>query len=235
MTAELEIRVVIAGGGQGTRFGAPLPKQFQLLGGRPVLIHGAERIASLPHVKEIVFVLPAMTLPPEVESGMDQFRRGHGSIPVQLIHGGSRRQDSVAKGLRAFSRPCDVAFIHDAARPFPPVDAMKSLASRAWDHGAAILALPATDTLKQSDEHGRVASTLDRRSIWRAQTPQALRGEFIDRLCLVLDEPTEFSDESAALESLGIPVSLVEGSEENFKITHRRDLLRAQAMLQALE
>jgi 2-C-methyl-D-erythritol 4-phosphate cytidylyltransferase/2-C-methyl-D-erythritol 2,4-cyclodiphosphate synthase len=232
MTARLELRAVVVAGGLGKRFGAPLPKQFHLLAGRPVLFWGAEAIARLENLREIVFVLPPGELPREVEAAFSEFERSHAGLALKRVTGGERRQDSVTRGLRAFSGTCDVALIHDAARPFPPVDAMRTLAARAWEDGGAILAVPATDTVKQADGEGRVAATLDRRTLWLAQTPQALRGEFIERLCLLLDETAEFTDESAALEALGIPVALVEGALTNFKITTQDDLARAETFNQ---
>lgn len=237
MTKRLETRAVVVAGGRSLRFGAPQPKQFHLLGGRPVLFYGADAIARLDSLKEIVFVFPQGDLHPAIEAELAQFSQKHTAIEVRRAPGGVRRQDSVASGLRAFSRPCDVALVHDAARPFPPVDAMRVLVDRAWELGGAILAVRATDTVKQAGkvDEPLIEATLDRSRIWLAQTPQAFRGEFIDRACALMSEPVEFTDESAVLEKLGIAVGLVEGSPENLKITRQRDLLMAELLLNRMQ
>lgn len=232
-TPSREVRAVIVAGGRGVRFGGALPKQFSLLAGTPVINHAARAIAALPSIAEIVLVLPEGDLPKAVDDSLAQLHREFKAVALARITGGNRRQDSVARGLRALSGPSSVVLVHDAARPFPPLEGMKNLIAKTVELGAGILALRATDTIKQADGEGRVAATLDRAGIWLAQTPQAFRGDLVGPLLSLLESEQEFTDESAALEALGVPVALVEGAESNFKITRPEDLARAEAFLKS--
>lgn len=220
------VGVVMVAAGRGQRFGSELPKQFAPLGGRPVYQHALSVFESLNEVVEIVLVLPRDGLPP----GMQPDWEGR----ARAVSGGAGRQDSVAAGLRALGSSIDLALVHDAARPFPPADAIRNLIERSIQHGGGLLALPAVDTIKQSNTEGCVAQTLDRNSIWLAQTPQAIRADHLPQLLELLDGESELTDESAALERLNVPVVLVAGSASNFKITHPDDLARAEAHLQTL-
>lgn len=240
MTKPPAVRAVILAAGRGSRFSghradpdAPsLPKQFQDLAGRPVALHSLTAIASLPAVVEVAVVLPDVDLPDALRRQLADPPHGDGSVSIRLVTGGLRRQDSVIAGLEAFSGPCDVALVHDAARPFPPRRALDSLVSRCLELGGALLAVPISDTVKLADRDLLVDSTLDREKLWLAQTPQAMRGELIERLLGLLRGEAEYTDESAALESLGVPVGLVEGAATNLKITGPEDLRRAEALLQ---
>ncbi|MBI3735429.1 2-C-methyl-D-erythritol 4-phosphate cytidylyltransferase [Candidatus Sumerlaeota bacterium] len=232
-------RAVIVAAGKGTRFGGKVPKQFAKLGGRMVLLHAMRALAEAREIREMVIVRrygPRDFMPlPGAGFELD-------GITIKIVEGGERRQDSVAAGLAAFSGPCDVALVHDAARPFPPVKPVRELirAVAGWNpkkprgkrsFGGGLLAIQATDTVKEARPDGSVARTLDRSKLWLAQTPQAIHGSLVPRVVTLLRGKVEFTDESAALEFLGVPVLLVEGAPENFKITRRGDLKRAEAML----
>lgn len=218
------VGAVIVAGGAGARFDAERPKQFQLLAGRPVVIRAATAIARVGCVREIVFVLPAGEVPREADQALQRFESEHDGISVRRVTGGPRRQDSVAAGLGALSPECQVALVHDGARPFPPGAAIERVAQEARDWGAALLATRVTDTVKREGPSGRVGETMDRGGLWLAQTPQAFRAEHIEAMIEVLKGELEMTDESAALESLGVEVALVEGSWTNLKITRPEDL-----------
>ncbi len=222
--------VVIVAGGRGLRLGAPVPKQFLPLADRPVFAHSLALFDALEFVTQLVLVVPAEGGLP---AGMERWLEGL-SRPARLVPGGrERRQQSVAHGLAALSEPFDVALVHDAARPFPDSAAIARLTRAAADLGGGLLAARSPDTIKLADADGRVERTLDRRQIWLAQTPQALRADLVAHAVEELTHPDapEYTDEAALLESWGVPVALVESTTGNFKITHGEDLARAEALL----
>jgi 2-C-methyl-D-erythritol 4-phosphate cytidylyltransferase len=226
-SAEPSVGVVLLAAGRGERHGGCRPKQFLMIGGRPVFSHSLRLLDALPGVRELVLVLPEEGLPPEQEA----FVQGLGH-PVRRVAGGKRRQDSVAAGLAALEGPCDVALVHDAARPFPPPDAMEQLVRATMRMGGGLLATPASDTIKRSDGNGAVAETIDRSTVWMAQTPQAIRGDLLGRAIEDLRrEDLQVTDEASLLEHWGVPVALIASPPTNFKITNTGDLPRAESLL----
>lgn len=223
--------VVVVAAGRGVRLGAPLPKQFLPLAGRPVFAHSLQVFQQLEFVSCVVLVLPATGVPKEIQAYINQM------VPaLRCVIGGPRRQDSVAAGLAALPADCAVALVHDAARPFPAPDAIAELARATQRCGGGLLAQRVVDTVKQADSAGRVAATLDRRTIWLAQTPQALRADLLPRAIGELRRPDlDVTDEAMLLEQWGVPVQLVESAPENFKITHAADLERAEQLCHARE
>ena len=234
MTAPLLVRAVIVAAGRGSRFGGDLPKQFSKIGGRTVLVHSLYAVASLPGIAEIIVVVPDGGLPSDAADDLAEAKSAHQHVHVQTVPGGERRQDSVLAGLGALSAPCDVALVHDAARPFPPMKPMRELIESAHSIGGGLLAVRAADTIKRADDEGNVASTLDRDGLWLAQTPQAFRGQFIHAMFPLLRSATEFTDEAAVLEALGIGVKLIESTPANIKITRAEDLQLAETLLEKI-
>ncbi len=236
MSKSLSARAVVLAAGRGVRFGGKIPKQFELLAGEPVFVHALRAIASAPEVKEIILVLPSGNPPRKFKDwNPSRDRKGAGSrrfsIPFRCVAGGARRQDSVAAGLVAITDPCDVILVHDAARPFPPKDAISELIRRTKKIGGGLLAVRVADTIKKEKADGSVKATLDRQGLWLAQTPQSFRADLKIKLLAILRRKREFTDEASALEALEIPVALVESSPSNFKITRREDFKLAEAWL----
>jgi 2-C-methyl-D-erythritol 4-phosphate cytidylyltransferase/2-C-methyl-D-erythritol 2,4-cyclodiphosphate synthase len=158
--------------------------------------------------------------------------------PVRAVAGGAARAESVRNGLAAAGAP--VVLVHDAARPFATPALAARVALAAARDGAALAAVPATDTVKRSlapaapGEDGRVAETLDRRALWLAQTPQGFRTELLERAYAAAGaRAAQATDECALVEALGVPVTLVPGEPGNFKLTGPEDLSRARALLEA--
>lgn len=220
--------VTIVAAGKGVRFGDGAPKQFLTLGDRPVFAHSLRLFDELPFVSEIVLVVPRESgLPDEHRKWVEGMRR-----PAKCVLGGTRRQESVANGLAAMSKGYEIALVHDAARPFPDPAAIAELARAAAKCGGGLLAARSPDTVKRSGAGGHVAETLDRETIWLAQTPQAIRAELVERAIKELNRPeVEVTDEAALLERWGVPAALVESSIHNFKITKADDLEYAQSIL----
>lgn len=207
-----------------------MPKQFLPLGGRPLFTHSLDCFIGLPFVTEVALVLPQATSPEAFSDTLAPY----GDRLICAI-GGARRQDSVAAGLAALSRPYDVALVHDAARPFVQGEAVKRLAHAAMETGGGLLAMRSADTVKRATADPgtpRVAETLDRETIWLAQTPQAIRGDLVPRATQAFRDPENtVTDEASLLEQWGVPVTLVESSSLNFKVTHPEDFAKAEAIL----
>jgi 2-C-methyl-D-erythritol 4-phosphate cytidylyltransferase / 2-C-methyl-D-erythritol 2,4-cyclodiphosphate synthase len=220
--------VLVLAGGSGSRVGADVPKQYLDLGGVPVIRRTVEVFLSHPAVDIVQVVI-----------GAEDSRRCSAALAgLELpapVTGGATRQDSGRRGLEALETAApDYVLIHDAARPFIDHGIIDRVV-RALEQASAVLpAVPVADTLKRgAGSPPLVTATVDRQYIWRAQTPQGFRfGEILaaHRSAAGL----ELTDDTAVAEHAGIAVSLVPGTEENFKITTQEDLRRAERMASAM-
>jgi 2-C-methyl-D-erythritol 4-phosphate cytidylyltransferase/2-C-methyl-D-erythritol 2,4-cyclodiphosphate synthase len=214
------VTAIIAAGGRGVRFGDAHPKQLLVLDGRAILERSVEAFLSHPMIDEVVVALPA-ELAQHPPSYLTSARK-----PLLVVAGGPRRQDSVANAFRAAAAASEVFVIHDAARPFVSADLIQRTIEAAADGGAALAAVQSRDTVKRADA-GAVRETLDRRSIYLAQTPQGFRRHVLDA---ALRSVADATDEAELAERAGHPVRLVEGEAMNIKITTPADLEIAQAI-----
>lgn len=233
--------------GTGQRLGAPVHKALVDLDGRTLVEHCVERLLRSDVIGPCVVVghtddlerLRAL-LAPIAEHARRELRNSlapsahSAQRELCVIAGGARRQDSVAAGLDALPASCERVFVHDAARPFVPLDALPALAEAVSQGGAALLAVPLADTVKQTDDDPRhVARTLDRSRLHAAQTPQAFRRQELSALLTEADaQSISVTDEAALYEASGRPVQLVPGSRLNFKLTTAEDLALVRALLQ---
>jgi len=218
---------IVAAGGSGVRAG--VAKQWLVLGGETVLRRAARALAACPLVDEIVAVVP----PGEESRGSDELS-GLGR-PARAVPGGIARADSVRNGLAA-AEGSAVVLVHDAARPFATPELAARVAEAAARDGAALAALPVTDTVKRAagEDDPRVAETLDRRTLWLAQTPQGFRRDLLVRAFETAGAAAAAAtDECSLVERLGATVTLVPGEPGNFKITGPADVDRARAALEA--
>jgi len=218
---------IVAAGGSGVRAG--IAKQWLVLGGETVLRRAARALAACPLVDEIVAVVP----PGEERRGADELA-GLGR-PARAVAGGAARADSVRNGLAA-SEGSAVVLVHDAARPFATPALVARVAEAAARDGAALAALPVTDTVKRAAAEAdlRVAETLDRRTLWLAQTPQGFRRDLLLRAYEAAGTAAAAAtDECSLVERTGAPVTLVPGEPGNFKITGPGDVERARTALEA--
>ncbi len=214
------VTAIIAAGGRGERLGASVPKQLLEIGGRPILERSVQAFLSHADVTDVVVALPqdlAKNPPPYLLNA---------SKTVTLVTGGVRRQDSVAAAFRAVSTHADVVVIHDAARPFVSADLISRTIAAAAESGAALAAVEARDTVKKVSG-GVVAETLDRRTIFLAQTPQAFRRDVLRDALQITGDAT---DEAALAEQAGHPVRIVAGEASNIKITTPEDLIVGDAL-----
>jgi 16S rRNA (cytidine(1402)-2'-O)-methyltransferase len=222
--------VLIPAAGSGVRLGAPLPKQYLEIAGRAVLAHTVAVFDALDECRGIVI---ATDDPARVATLLDAHPTRR---PVRIVDGGATRQESVARALAALPAEAgdnDVVLVHDAARPCVTTAHVRAVAAAIAEHGAALLALTARDTIKTGSA-GIVEGTLDRRTIHLAQTPQGARAALL-RTSFERASADGFdgTDEASLLEHAGIAVHLVEGAPSNLKITTPDDLVMAAAVLAA--
>jgi 2-C-methyl-D-erythritol 4-phosphate cytidylyltransferase len=219
---------IIAAAGAGTRMASDRPKQFLLLAGTPVLIHTLKVFEQCESIQEVILVLPA-----EESAGFLSLAGKFGLRKVaRVVPGGVTRADSVKRGLAAIrAATAEIVVVHDGVRPFVTVEEIDATVAAAQIDGAAILVAPVTDTIKQVSDQ-RVERTLDRGVLRRAMTPQCFRYELLRQAYQAADvTDASLTDESVLVEKIGIPVSVVEGSPRNIKITTADDLAIAEAIL----
>jgi 2-C-methyl-D-erythritol 4-phosphate cytidylyltransferase/2-C-methyl-D-erythritol 2,4-cyclodiphosphate synthase len=229
----VRVSAIIAAGGRGARFGGDRPKQLLTLGGRPILQRSVDAFLNSELIDELV-----VALPPDLAADAPAYLRQQ-SKPIAIVEGGARRQDSVANAFARVARGTEVVVIHDAARPLVSADLIRRTIEAAAEHGAAIAALAATDTVKRGDAHRVIVDTLPRQEIFLAQTPQAFRTDVL-RDALALAGPLgsardrrdgDATDEAMLAERAGHPVRLVDGESRNLKITTADDLDVAERLL----
>ncbi|MFH0792807.1 MAG: 2-C-methyl-D-erythritol 4-phosphate cytidylyltransferase [bacterium] len=224
--------LIVVAGGRGLRVGGDTPKQFLPLAGKPLLLHTLEAFRSIEAIHEYVLVLPKEFADHPALAVITE----RADCPLKKIVGGEQRQDSVYAGLRASAADSQIVLVHDAVRPFPPAEGVREAIRVAAKDGAAILALPVVDTIKQVDKEGRATKTVERESLWIAQTPQVFRREILLGAFEKFRHTGQiFTDDAALVESAGHPVRVVPGSAENFKITTPEDLERAGKFLSERE
>ncbi len=216
---------IIAAGGRGARFGAAGPKQFLALGGKPILRYSIEALAGCPLVSEIVVALPA-----DIVADPPAYLAAAGK-PTVVVEGGARRQDSVARAFARVASSADVVVIHDAARPFVSGGLIARTIDAAVAYGAAIAALPATDTVKRGNVNRVIVGTFPRGEVFLAQTPQAFKTSVLRDALALASGHAEATDEAMLAEQAGHPVILVDGDPRNIKITTPDDLEMAEALM----
>lgn len=221
--------IVVPAAGIGARMGAGCPKQYLPLVGKTVIEHTLERLLALPNIAGIYLVLGAD----------DNYWNDLSLAQNNRIHrvsGGAERCDSVLNALEQLCNNAstnDWVLVHDAARPCVHVQSVLHLIEQVKNHPVGgILGVPVSDTLKQVN-NSIIDSTVDRRLLWQAQTPQMFRlGLLRDCLQRGLREGKLITDESSALESYGHQPLMVQGRSDNIKITRPEDLAIAAMLLQ---
>ena len=207
-----------------------IPKQFLKLDGKPVLAVTLEKFNGCPLIHGIIVVVPA----DDVDFCMNEIVKKYGLKKVlKVIAGGKRRQDSVRAGIKAIERGYDNALIHDGVRPFVSNETIKNSIEAIKYERAVITAIPAKDTIKKVSKDGYVANTFERKHLWLIQTPQVFKYEDILNAHMRAESEAwdEVTDDAMLMEKLGIPVKIVEGSEDNIKVTTPHDLEYAQFLL----
>ena len=225
MISNNKIGVVLPAGGVGRRFGADKPKQLLHINGVEVYRHCVNTFLLLSYIDQIVFVCPE----PYRKQFQDEFSS---ESRVTVVVGGEHRWQSVRNGVNALERDVTYVLAHDVARPFVSEVIIKDVIHSVMDKGATIVAKPVTDTVKVVKD-GLVTETIDRSTVFLAQTPQAFAVEELKRAYLEVEEDTSFipTDEASIFEKIGKTVHVVSGDEWNDKITTPVDLQRFEQML----
>jgi 2-C-methyl-D-erythritol 4-phosphate cytidylyltransferase len=227
----MKVAVILPAAGLGTRMGKGAAektgtsrKQFMLLEGSPILMHTVRKFTASPRVSEIVVAVRAEDV--EWVSGM--LARGFSGCPVRAVEGGNSRQQSVGNALNAIAPDTDLVAVHDAVRPFIDLETIDKVFDEAAETGAAIVGVPAVDTVKQvirGTSHVRIRSTLPREKLVMAQTPQVFRYDLLKRAFeMARADGFAGTDESSLVERLDVEVSVVMGSDRNIKITKPGDM-----------
>ncbi len=225
----MPVSAIIVAGGKGIRMGGAVRKQYMTLGERPVLGHTLAVFDAHEEIDKIFLVIPKddFDFCREILSSL---RLRKEAVPVS---GGAARQDSVYNGLVAAEGTCDIVLIHDAVRPFVSAEQITACISGARECGACIPGLPVHDTLKQITEGDYIEKTLDRETVWLAQTPQAFQYDIIRNAHKIAKKQGYTgTDDASLLERLGKKVKIISGSRYNIKITTREDMKLAKAILE---
>ena len=228
----MQVFAILPAAGVGTRMAAAQPKQFLELNGLPILVHSLRAFAAVPRVDKIYVAVR----PSERERVAAQVREYGLAGKVVVVEGGDHRQDSVSHALKALDcSDDDVVLVHDAVRPLIDVATIERTIDAVAEHGAAIVGLPAVDTVKQVERtaHGAlITSTIPREFVVLAQTPQGFRCGLLQRaFAEATADGFVGTDEASVVERAGHPVAVVPGSQVNLKITQPGDLALAEFYL----
>jgi len=216
------VSAIIVAAGSGRRLGMRTPKAFVRLAGRPMFEHSLRTFSNAGTIEQLVLVVP-----PRHRFGKAGLLKRYPKLTA-FVPGGAERADSVRAGLAAVSPKAKLVLVHDAARPLVRREDIAAVVRAAARHRAAVLAEPASDTIKRADR-GFIQATLNRDYLWRAQTPQGFDLKLLKRAYRAPSrKPT---DDSALAEALGVRVALVTASGPNIKITTRTDLEYAAWLL----
>jgi 2-C-methyl-D-erythritol 4-phosphate cytidylyltransferase len=220
---------VIVAAGRGQRLGRP--KQFIELAGVPMVGWSIQTFAAMPEIAELVIA----TEPESIEPLSELALRLAPNLTQRVVRGGPLRQDSAREGIMALSDRCDATLIHDGARPLVTAADVRAGMREVRAGRASLLAEPVVDTIKLVDRDSLiVGATLDRGTLWAAQTPQfALTAELRAAHERGRRDGVAVTDDAALLERLGISVVVVASTSENFKVTLPGDVIRAETILNA--
>jgi 2-C-methyl-D-erythritol 4-phosphate cytidylyltransferase len=218
----------VVAAGKGTRLGGGTLKQYRPLAGIPVVLRALRPFTTHPEVAQVVLVLP----PSEAAAPPDFLAELQGSGLV-LTAGGDKRSDSVAAGLAALRSECAVVLVHDGARPFVDRAVIDGVIRGARAGDGAIAAVPLGDTLKEADaaDPSRIARTVSRDRLWRAQTPQGFPRELLERAhAHAREDRITATDDAALVEACGGTVRLIADTQRNLKITTAEDFALAELL-----
>lgn len=229
------IAAIVPAAGLGTRMGADTPKQFLELDGMALIIFTLKRLAACPAITDFLVATRAE----DVVSLQDKVAKAGLGRPARVVHGGDTRQQSVANALAQVDPSTEIVLVHDAVRPFVTREQIERVIAEARGRGAAILGIPAIDTVKEvkraslPEDVALISATIPRERIVLAQTPQAFSYALLrDAFRKAQEDDVSASDEAAVVERFGHEVFVVLGSERNLKITRPLDMDLARFYLE---
>ncbi|MDA7950349.1 MAG: 2-C-methyl-D-erythritol 4-phosphate cytidylyltransferase [Pirellulaceae bacterium] len=220
--------IILPAAGKSSRFGSPhYKKVYAKINNKPVWQYSVEQFQSFEQVKQILLVIH----PEDKTFFSENYSATAALLGCQVALGGKTRTDSVENGLTLVDSSITHIAVHDAARPCVKNDDLRKLFDKAQESSAAILATPITSTLKKGNSKGHILSTKSRENLWAAQTPQAFSKELLLQAYRQKKEGVNYTDESSLVEPLDHPITMVEGSRQNIKITTQDDLELVKAIL----
>ncbi len=214
---------VIVAGGTGLRMGSVLPKQFLLINGKPVLYYTIQAFLKAYEDIQIILVLPIDF----IENGNEIISAYFNSEKIKITTGGDTRFQSVKNGLQLIEED-SIIFVHDGVRCVTSIDLIKRCYEEALVTGTAIPVVKSRDSIRVIDEEG--VNSLDRSKVMLVQTPQTFHSKIL-LPAFQIDYKSRFTDEATVVEAYGIKLTMVDGDEENIKITHLMDLWFAEQIL----
>ena len=226
----MRVTAIVVAAGTGRRVGGGIVKTYLPIAGRPLVLRTLDRLFSTPIIDQLVLVVAQDDLKQcEALLHDDAALRDR---PWQLQSGGATRQQSARRGLQKIGAETDIVLIHDGARPFVSTGLIERSIHAAAEKGAAVVGLPARDTIKKVSSAGYVETTPARGSLWEIQTPQVFHRELIvsahERAAR---DGIEVTDDAMMVERMGKPVFVIDGERLNFKITVPEDVWLAELLI----
>lgn len=228
---DTKVSVILVGGGYSTRMGGDVRKPYLSIKDKPVFLYAVETYSSISSIDQIILVVNALDL----EMVNAQWGECLKEFKVSnIVKGGKRRQDSVYNGLKHVNSDSDIVLIHDSVRPFISKELITQTIHKTKEYGAAIVAVPVKDTIKESEPSGTmtVKRTVPRSNLWAAQTPQGFKSDIILKAYNdVQNADFDATDDAQIVEKAGYKVAIVQGDYNNIKITTPEDLQIAEQIL----
>lgn len=223
------VSAIIVSAGKGTRMESSHRKQYLLLKGYPILFHTIKAIDFSRKVDEIVLVIPENDF---VFCRENIVEAVNPAKKIHLVSGGNKRQSSVYRGLKKIDDKSKIVVIHDGVRPFIRPEQVDACVKGAEESGGCILGIPAYDTLKIVDQSCWINKTIQRDTVWMAQTPQAFKYSLIRKAHeKAVAEGFTGTDDASLVERMGQKVRIIMGSKQNIKITTKEDLVLARMFI----
>lgn len=223
---------LIVAAGKGSRFGADIPKQYTQVLGKTIVEQSVKALADSNYIDKVFLV---------IASEDNRAEQIDFALPVIFVEGGAERWQSVQAGVNAIieagAKAEDLIVIHDAARPCVLAKHIDRVIEAAQQHSyGAILGVPVSDTLKKVGAENDIQATVDRSSLWQAQTPQVFRAAKLSQVLQhVEQQQLSITDEASAFEAMGHSIKIVPGNNQNIKLTYAEDLTLIEAVLSSRE
>ena len=225
-----QFAVILPAAGQSSRFKDKEKKPFATLDGRAVWLRTAELFVTRDDVAQTLLIVA----PDDLDKFRMRYTANIAFMNVKLAPGGRERFESVANALKVLSPEAEFVAVHDAARPCVTEEQINAVFASAEKTGAALLAVPVSDTVKRGDKDGKVRETVPREGLWLAQTPQVFRRDWLEAAYARRGElGAAITDDAQLVEAAGHPVRVVEAAPTNLKITTAADLALAEAILKS--
>ncbi|MCK9275791.1 MAG: 2-C-methyl-D-erythritol 4-phosphate cytidylyltransferase [Syntrophales bacterium] len=225
----MSVVAVVVAGGRGKRMEGDIPKQYMMLGNKPILARTLSIFEKTDIVQDVIIAVPEQDKGYVAREIIEKFNLKKVSA---IRPGGAQRQDTVKSAFEAVGNGTEIVIVHDGVRPFITTELINQAVAAARLYGAAVTAVPVKDTIKRAGRNEIVRESLHREELWSVQTPQVFRWDIIREAYDIAYRECFFgTDDAMLVERLGIPVKIIMGSYENIKVTTREDLIIGQMFL----